>query len=64
MPKYSLCDRCGEPSILGQVNCVEEKPWMCPKCACEFFSLPIERASDVKKTLLEKYNEKKGVKNV
>ena len=59
MPKYELCDRCGEPSILGEVTCVKEKPWMCPRCVCEFFELPIERADEVKETLLEQYEREK-----
>jgi len=59
MAKYGLCDRCKEPSILGQVPCEEDKPWLCPECACEFFNLPIERAEDVKKSLLEQL-EKSG----
>jgi hypothetical protein len=59
MPKYGICDRCGEPSILGKIECVDEKPWMCPQCACEFFGFPPEKAKDVKQTLLEQYEKQK-----
>jgi len=61
MPKYGICSRCGEPSILGQIPCVEGEPWMCPQCASEFFELPPERAKDVKATLLEQLEKSEKV---
>ncbi len=61
MAKYGICDRCKEPSILGEVTCIEEKPWMCPTCACEFFDIPLERVRDVKITLLEQYKREQAM---
>jgi Zn finger protein HypA/HybF involved in hydrogenase expression len=60
MPKYGLCDRCGEPSILGEVVYVKEKPWICPQCACEYFGFSSGKAADVKQTLLEQYEREKN----
>jgi hypothetical protein len=61
MPKYGICDRCKEPSILGEVACTNSKPWMCPQCACEYFGFPIEKAKEVKQTLLEQYAKEKAL---
>jgi len=57
MPKYGLCDNCQEPSILGHMDC--ENLDLCPECACELFRFPKERATEVRKNLLEQYEREK-----
>lgn len=60
MAKYGICNRCKEPSILGHVPCINDGTcWLCPDCACEWFNLPKERAIEVKKTLINNYEQHK-----